>query len=120
MSSAVKAAVLTAVAAWNAGDTDGFLSLFDPSLSHHGLAPEPLDVSGNRAFYEQLRHDVPGCQLVIEDLLAEDDRVAVRFRLVGEHTGGPISVDAQTMMRFEGGRVVERWTIVADLNRTTA
>ena len=117
----VKRTVLTAAAAWNAGDVDGYLSMFDPSLLHHGLGPEPLDVEGNRDFYERLSRGFPGCQLVIDDILAEEHRVAVRLRLVGEHkgdfmgiapTGRAIVVNGQTMLTFREGRVVERWTTV--------
>jgi predicted ester cyclase len=117
----VKSTVLAAASAWNAGDVEGYLSMFDPSLLHHGLGPEPLDVKGNRAFYERLARGFPGCQLVIDDILVEEDRVAVRLRLVGEHKGEfmgidptarPIVVNGQTMLTFKDGRVVERWTTV--------
>lgn len=119
----MKTTVLAAAAAWNAGDVDGYLSMFDSSLSHHGLGPEPLDEDGNRAFYARLSRGFPGCQLVIDDILAEEDRVAVRLRLVGEHrgdfmglapTGRPIMINGQTILKFKDGRVVERWT-TADL-----
>jgi predicted ester cyclase len=116
-----KGTVLAAAAAWNAGDVDGYLSMFDPSLMHHGLGPEPLDAEANRGFYERLSRGFPGCQLVIDDILAEEDRVAVRLRLLGEHTGDfmgvaatgrGITVNGQTILTFREGRVVERWTTV--------
>lgn len=119
----MKATIRAAVAAWNAGDADGYHAMYDSSLTHHGLGAEPLDETGNRAFYERLSTGFPGCQLVVDDMLAEDGRVALRLRLVGEHggefvgvppTGRPIEVGAQTILRFENGLVVERWTI-ADL-----
>jgi steroid delta-isomerase-like uncharacterized protein len=119
----MKATIRTAVAALNAGDVDGFLAMFDSRLAHHGLAPEPLDENGNRAFYEGFTTAFPGCQLVLDDMLAEADRVAVRFHVTGEHrgeflgvppTGRSIRVDAQAIMAFEDGRVTERWT-TADL-----
>lgn len=119
----MKATVRAAVAAWNAGDPDGYHAMYDSSLVHHGFSSEPLDEKGNRAFYEGLSTAFPGCQLVLDDVLAEDDRVALRLRLVGEHrgdflgvapTGRPIQVDGQTILKFEDGLVVERWTI-ADL-----
>ncbi len=119
----MKATIRAAVAAWNAGDPDGYLSMYDSSLSHHGLGSEPLDEKGNRVFYERLATGFPGCQLILDDVLAEEDRVALRLHLVGEHrgefigvapTGRPIQVNGQTILRFKDGRVVERWTI-ADL-----
>lgn len=115
--------VRAAVAAWNAGDPDGYHAMYDPSLVHHGLSAAPLDDAGNRAFYAGLATAFPGCRLVVDDMVAEEDRLALRLRVLGEHkgefigvaaTGRPIQVDGQTILRFENGLVVERWTI-ADL-----
>lgn len=119
----MKATIRAAVAAWNAGDPDGYHAMYDPSLSHHGLGPEPLDEKANRAFYDRLATGFPGCRLILDDVLAEGDRVALRLHLVGEHrgqfmglapTGRPIHVNGQTILKFTDGLVVERWTI-ADL-----
>ena len=124
----MKATVRAAVAAWNAGGPDGYHAMYDSSLSHHGLGPEPLDEKGSRAFYERLSTAFPGCQLVLDDILAEEDRVALRLRLVGEHrgefigvapTGRSIQVNGQTILKFKDGLVVERWTI-ADLAGLTS
>ncbi|MDQ4134149.1 MAG: ester cyclase [Actinomycetota bacterium] len=112
-----------AVDAWNAGDGDGYLELYDLSIRHHGLAPEPLDHQANRRFYEALWAGFPGAQLTIHDMIAEGDRLAIRFDLIGEHkgefmslpaTGRGVVLSGQTIMRFLDGRVVERWT-TADL-----
>jgi predicted ester cyclase len=116
----MKATIRAAVEAWNAGDQDGYHAMYDSSLLHHGLGPEPLDEKDNRAFYERLATGLPGCQLVLDDLLAEEDRVALRLHVVGKHrgellgvapTGRPIQVDGQTILKFKDGLVVERWTI---------
>lgn len=116
----MKATIRAAVAAWNAGDQDGYHAMYDSSLVHHGLGPEPLDEKGNRALYESLATAFPGCQIILEDALAEEDRVAVRLHIDGEHkgeflgvapTGRPIQINGQLIMKFKDGRVVERWTI---------
>ena len=114
-----RAALDAAIAAWNSGDGETYLKLYDPSVRHHGLGPEPLDQAGNRAFYEGLWAAFPGSQITIDDIIAEDDQLAVRFRLTGEHhgefmgvapTGRAFVLNGQTVMRFRDGRVVERWT----------
>ncbi len=123
MSDDLKSTILAAARAFNAGDVDGFLSMFDPSLVHHGLGSEPLDEKGNRAFYEGFKVAFPDSQIILDDAVAEDDQVAVRLHITGEHkgeflgvapTGRSIHVNAQAIMRFKDGRVVERWT-TADL-----
>jgi steroid delta-isomerase-like uncharacterized protein len=118
-----RAALSAAVTAWNKDDREAYLSLYDPSVRHYGLGPEPLDQAANRAFYEAMWAAFPGIQLTIDDTIAEGDRLAVRFHLDGEHqgefmgvpaTGRTIVLSGQTVLRFRDGRIVERWT-TADL-----
>jgi steroid delta-isomerase-like uncharacterized protein len=114
-----KKALAAAVDAWNANDSERYLELYDPSIVHHGLGPEPFDHSANRGFYEVLWAAFPKAELAVDDTIAEGDRLAVRFHLTGEHkgefmgvpaTGRPFVLNGQTIMSFRDGRVVERWT----------
>ncbi len=108
-------------AAWNAGDLDGYLRIYAPTIVHHGLDPRgPLDAAGNRASYEATFAAFDGSQLTVEAIVADGDMLSSRFRLDGIHsgsfmgipaTGATIVMHGQNMMRFDGGRVVERWTI---------
>jgi steroid delta-isomerase-like uncharacterized protein len=108
-----------AVVAWNAGDGDGYLAMYDPSIVHYGLGPEPFDAAANRAFYEGMWNAFPGAELTIDDTVAEGDKLAVRFHLAGKHegefqgipaTGRSFVLNGHTILRFKDGRVVERWT----------
>lgn len=119
MSDENKSVFAAAVDGWNSGDGERYLELYDSSIVHHGVAAEPLDQRANRGFYEALWAAFPGAQLIIDDTIGEEDTLAIRFRLVGEHrgpflgvpaTGRPFVLNGQTIMRFEDGRVVERWT----------
>lgn len=119
MSERNRDALATAVDAWNVGNGERYLELYDTSIVHHGPAPEPLEQEANRAFYEELWAAFPGAQLVIDDTIVDGDRLAARFRLSGEHkgefrgipaTGRPFVLSGQTILRFQDGRVVERWT----------
>ena len=112
-------ALAAAVEAWNAGDHDRYLALYDPSIVHHGLGPEPFHDKANRGFYEAIWAAFPGAQLEIDDTLADGDKLALRFHFAGEHTGEfmgvpptgrPFVLDGQTILSFRDGRVIERWT----------
>lgn len=118
-----RAALDAAAAAWNRDDREAYLTIYDPSVRHHGLGPEPLDAAGNRAFYEGMWAGFPGIRLAFDDVLAEGDKLAVRFHLDGEHrgefmgippTGRSVVLTGQTVLRFRDARIVERWT-TADL-----
>jgi hypothetical protein len=45
-------ALSAALACWNAGDLDGYLSLYDEGIRLHGYSPEPMDKVQVRGFYE--------------------------------------------------------------------
>jgi steroid delta-isomerase-like uncharacterized protein len=114
-----KAALAAAVEAWNAGNGDGYLALYDPAVTHHGLGPEPLDEGANRGFYEAFWAAFPGSQLTVDDVVAEGERLAGRFHVAGDHkgefmgvpaTGRPFVLHGHTIMAFRDGRVIERWT----------
>jgi predicted ester cyclase len=115
-----------AIAAWNAGDLDGYLDLYDAGIRLHGYSPEPMDKAAVAGFYRMI-HDtlrVEGGQaprVEIVDVVGDGDRVAFRFAQSGHHvgpfmgfapTGRPYAIGGITIMRFAGGRVAERWSAV--------
>ncbi|MGH8996366.1 MAG: ester cyclase [Acidimicrobiales bacterium] len=74
--------------------------------------------AGLKATMVRLRGSCPDLAFVIEELVCEGDRVAVRARMQGTDTGGmngapptgrKFSIDSLAMIRLEGGTVVERW-----------
>lgn len=112
-----------AVAAWNEGDLDGYLGLYDDAIRLHGYGPEPMDRHGVAGFYRAVwaalpAEGRPGPALEILDAVEEGDRLAVRFAQTGTQTGAflgvpasgrPYRLEGLTLLRFgDGGRVVER------------
>lgn len=117
-------ALQTAIAAWNAGDLEGYLNLYDESIRLHGYSPEPLDKPSVREFYKMLRAAFSAVGAVsptlrLEGLIEQGDHVAARFTMSGEHrgpfmgvpaSGRPIALPGITTMHFRDGRVIERWS----------
>lgn len=110
-----------ALEAWNAGDLDGYLTLYDDSIKLHGYSPEPLDKTAVRGFYEMIYRAFDGPQLTFHDVFSNGDRLAIRFTMTGTHrdqfmgiaaTGRNVAVDGITILRFANGRCVERWSSV--------
>ncbi|PST83354.1 hypothetical protein C7T94_12310 [Pedobacter yulinensis] len=46
------------------------------------------------AFYEQIRWALPDARYEVDDLVAEHDRVVVRWRLLGTHEGPYLGIAA--------------------------
>lgn len=109
---------------WNAGDLDGYLTLYDPAIRLHGYTPEPMDKAAAAAFYGAIWSALaadgrPNPDLVFHEEMTDSDLYACRFTMTGRHGGAFMGVPATgrayalggiTMMRFANGRVVERWS----------
>jgi predicted ester cyclase len=77
-----------------------------------------------RDYYSAIRAAVPDARYEVDDLIAEEDRVVVRWRMLGTHkgdfggitaTGRPIALKGIAIYRVEGGKLMERW-VVSDLH----
>jgi steroid delta-isomerase-like uncharacterized protein len=118
--------VATAVQLLNAGDVHGYVTtLYHPDAAFHGFPPDfPADRDGITAFFRALRAGIPDATIAAQDLLTDQDRVAVRFTLTGTHTGelfgvpasgARIEVDGITILRFRDDRVDVRWNRLDDV-----
>ena len=77
-----------------------------------------------REYYTAIRSAVPDARYEVDDLIAEGNRVVVRWRLLGTHkgdfrgiapTGLPITLKGIAIYRVDDGKLMERW-VVSDLH----
>jgi predicted ester cyclase len=98
--------------------------LAQDSVSHGPGAPPAIGTAGIKAQAERLRMAIPDLRLMLQDQIAEADRVASRWTGSGTHTGrlmlptGPleptdrqVSFDEIRIDRFVDGLIVESWFI---------
>ena len=104
---------------WNAGDLDGYLSLYDERIRLHGYSLEPMDKAEVRAFYERVFRAFDTPRLEFHEVLWDGDSCAIRFTMTGRHvgdfmgvpaTGSAIAQSGITIMHFDGERVIERFS----------
>jgi predicted ester cyclase len=108
---------------WSRGDLAGYLALYDDRIRLHGYSPEPMGKAQVTAFYEQVMASLGEAggppSLVFHEVLSEGDLYCCRFTMSGVHrgpfmgvpaTGRSYSIGGITVMRFAGGRVIERWS----------
>jgi steroid delta-isomerase-like uncharacterized protein len=100
-------------------DLEGAAALYHPNIRVYGLAPEPLDREGWKQGMAGFLTAFPDGHFVVDEVISEGDRVAVRYRFEGTHqdtfqgipaTGKAISLPGIVMYRAEGGQLVEAWT----------
>ena len=105
----------------HAGNLDVVEEIFSPDyVSHEPTSGEVRGIEGARQFAATFRKAFPDLQNTIVDMVAEGDKVAMRFRGSGTHlgeteafgspTGKPMEITGITIKRFADGKIVEAWT----------
>lgn len=114
-----RAALERAIGCWNEDDLAGYLELYDPEVALHGYQGVEPGLEGVRRFYEAFWAAFPGSRITLEDIVSEGNEVACRFTLRATHggefngippTGREVSIPGITILRFENGRCIERWS----------
>ena len=85
----------------------------EPDSPDFGTGPQALSQSA--ALYRQA---FPDLHMTVEDLVAEGDKVLLRWKATGTHqgslgqlpsTGKQVTVTGMGLHRFENGKVAEHW-----------
>jgi steroid delta-isomerase-like uncharacterized protein len=102
----------------NGGDLDAIDELVAENYVD-GFSGSP-GREGYRELVRSLRESFPDGRLSVEDLIAEGDKVVGRFTFRGTHagefrgiapTGRPVAFAGIGIVRFENGRMAERWNV---------
>ncbi|MFB9236284.1 ester cyclase [Plantactinospora siamensis] len=109
-----------AFAAFNAGDADACMAFTARDMIIN-LAELPEPQQGQQTWregFEMMRQAFPDLHAHIEDIVAADDRVALRLRFRGTHsgeflgippTGNPIEYVSHEFYRVADGLIAEEW-----------
>jgi steroid delta-isomerase-like uncharacterized protein len=114
------ALVLESIGALNAGDTERLLAVVAPNIViHYAEMPEPLH--GRETWqqgFELMRRAFPDLEAHVDDLVAAEDKVAIRVSFRGTHqgefqgipaTGRTIHYVSHEFYRVEDGLFAEEW-----------
>ena len=105
---------------WNHGNTVSIYEMFPVGRKCYGF-PDPDGVVGVEEFVQTHKNFTSAfsdIHVTIDDLIAEDDRVAVRLTCTMKHTGEGIGVSPTgqavtlkgvTITRIEDGKIAEGW-----------
>ena len=101
------------------GDLNTADQIIAPNWVNHDPSMPPLQgIEGFKQLTMGFRSAFPGFQTEIEDILAEGDKVAARFRLRGTNsgslwgmppTGKTVDVTATGIFRVLDGKVTDNW-----------
>jgi steroid delta-isomerase-like uncharacterized protein len=105
---------------YNSNQLDGLADVVSEQL----LTPRILQgmtpgIEGAKAVHQLMLTGFPDYRTVIEDIVAEADKVAARIRMTGTHTGTFMGIPASGrkvdftgmyIARIEKGKIVEHWS----------
>ncbi len=106
---------------WNQGRDGAIDELLSPEGVGFGLAEAGTEVHGPeqfRPFVRNFRDAFPDLRIIVEDMVAEADKVAIRFRVTGTNkgnglgfpaTGRTIDVTGMTIIQIANGMLVHGW-----------
>ena len=107
---------------WNKGRADAIEQMFDTNGIAHGLSDDPSNpIKGPKEFkpfHTLFREAFPNMTIIIEDMVAEGDRVAARCSVRAKHegefrgrvgAGSPVEFTGITIVRIANGKIVEAW-----------
>ena len=106
-------------AAWDRGEVDALDQLLSPNYRRRSTSSdEGLSLQQFKASIVTTRAAFPDLVTTIDDIMAEDDRVALRWHSIGKHNGSflgvppthrTVEVHGSTFARFENGVVIEEF-----------
>jgi predicted ester cyclase len=104
---------------WGLGDlTAADEILAGDLLEHNPLPGQGPGREGHKQVVRLFRSAFPDLRVTTEDLVSEEDRVALRWRAEGTHrgelmgiapTGKRVTLTGIEIVRIAGGKIVERW-----------
>ncbi|HEU5091254.1 MAG TPA: ester cyclase [Nitrospira sp.] len=107
---------------WNKGRAESIDELFAENGIAHGLSDDPAKpITGPRdfrPFHTLFREAFPNMMIVVEDVVAEGDKVAARCSVRAKHEGdfmgreatqAPVEFTGMTIVRIDNGKIVEAW-----------
>jgi steroid delta-isomerase-like uncharacterized protein len=121
-----KAVVRRLLDVWEQGNIDLIDELLAPDYVNHSPAtPEqPTGPEGLKGVVSMFRSAIPDLKMVVEDMIAEGDKVVLRYALEGTHegelfgippTGKQLSVKGIAVERVSDGKIREHWRVTDEL-----
>jgi steroid delta-isomerase-like uncharacterized protein len=110
---------------WNQGNMELLDEFWAPNYVNHDPSnPEVRDLEGFKQWVITVRNAFPDLNVTIDDLIAEGNKVVLRWSFRGTHkgefgkipaTGKQVTITGITISRIADGKTVESWWSDDDL-----
>jgi len=108
---------------WNKGNLNVTDECYTAKFMQHDPSSPDENwgtIDSHKQLVTHIRNAFPDLQIVIEDTIAEGDRVAIRYTVTGTHkgvfkgipaTGKTINVTGYEIVRIENDKIAELWNL---------
>jgi len=112
------------VQVWNEQRRDLFEEFFTENVIHHGIRAGP-GLKGMKEGYDTVLNAFPDIQLIIDDAIAEGDKVVARWRSLGTHQGAlhgipgsgkQVTQSGVSIYRLANAQIVELWFLTDNIS----
>ena len=102
-----------------------YFDVYSENVVLHGYSGVDPGLDSVRNYYAGIWSVFPDARVIAEDWIETDDKVILRFTMVGTHTqpflgveatGRSIRLPGMTILRFEDQKCVERWSVTDSLS----
>lgn len=104
---------------WSKGNLDVAAELYSPDFVCHFLVgPDWKGIEGIKQEVQRHRTSFPDWNESVDDIIAEGDKVVIRFTSTGTHlgtfqgvapTGRKVAIREVAIFRLANGKIVEQW-----------
>ena len=96
---------------WSTGDLAFADEVFAPTYVRHDPAGPMIGLDAIRRYVAAIRADFPDLRFTADDMVAEGDRVVVRWTATGTHTptNRRITFPGVDILRIQEAKIVESW-----------
>lgn len=109
----------------NNRDSDAIADIYAEDFAFHRELDDLHGLDEFNDYLQGLYDAFPDITITIEEVIAEDDRAAVRYTGTGTHeraykgvepTGEEVRISGMRMVRIEDGKIVEAWGQTSNLS----
>ena len=103
---------------WNRGRREAIAEMLAPECVIHDGETDSTGPGGFYPFFDRMHAAFSELRVTIQDIIAQDDRVCVRWLCTAKHTGGGLGIPATgktvrisgiTIIRMANEKAVEAW-----------
>jgi predicted ester cyclase len=103
---------------------DQYFELYSPEIVLHGYDGVDPGIESVKRYYASFWEAFPDACITANDIIEAQDKVVVRFSVTGTHRGRILGIDGSgkaiqlagmTILRFQGQKCVERWSVTNSL-----